>query len=438
MTSLFLVILAGYAVGAAPTAEWASLLLANIRRALRHPAHNLEWMDPPQLARLGVELLQALAAFGLGQLAGGGRLGLALAGWGVVAGNVWPWPVATRAPGRYLRGSVAGAAVLLFVSPQLFIAGCVVWACVHILSRDTATATIVAGFAVPVAALYWRLADLHFVYATIAVGLIGYRPLTRRRLFRVRLRRAVRIGVYLTLIGSLLLLAYANRYVYRGFGPPRDILRHGPSTFPVIALTFDDGPDAHYTPLVLDVLREKDVRATFFCVGRHVEENPELARRIVEEGHEIGNHSQSHRNMWRMPTDAVQTEIDLGEAAILAATGRVPVGFRPPRGLYNQAVLDWLAVKKQPLILWSLSSQDWAEMSSRTIVNRVVGNVGNGDILLFHDSGDLFGDVGGDRAGTIQALPVIIDELKQRGFLFVTITEMMILTGLVEDDDVAR
>ena len=241
-----------------------------------------------------------------------------------------------------------------------------------------------------------------------------------------RLRRLVyAVGIFLFVFALFL-----NRYVYRGFGMQVELLRKGPPEARVVAITFDDGPDPRFTPEILKILKEEEVEATFFMVGRHVEKYPHLAYQVAAAGHEIGNHTYSHANLLRASHERIASEIKLGEEAILNATGLRPSLFRPPRGLYEAKLIEETKERGYTVVLWSLSSVDWLEMRSIDISRKILQNVSPGDIILFHDSGNLIRAEGGERLPTVRSLKAIITGLKEQGYDFVTVTELSILSGL--------
>ncbi|KKM09298.1 hypothetical protein SY88_19860 [Clostridiales bacterium PH28_bin88] len=237
-------------------------------------------------------------------------------------------------------------------------------------------------------------------------------------------------ALFVCLVLAIVTLTLFNRYVYRGFGMQVDVLRRGTPDFKVVALTFDDGPDIRYTPQILDILKKYDAKATFFLVGKHVEEHPQIARRIVQEGHEVGNHTYSHYNMLKASPARQVEELTRAEAVIKNATGERTSLFRPPRGLYDANLQGPLHDRGYSLVLWSVTSGDWLEISSRDIVNNILKRAGPGDVLLFHDSGNLISGGGGNRLNTVQALPHLLEELKREGYTFVTMTQLMIISGL--------
>ncbi|MDN5302958.1 MAG: peptidoglycan-N-acetylglucosamine deacetylase [Thermoanaerobacteraceae bacterium] len=243
-----------------------------------------------------------------------------------------------------------------------------------------------------------------------------------------------RMAFGLTVMGFLLLL-YFNKYVYKGFGVQKDIIRHGPHHFKYVALTFDDGPDPVYTPEILDILKEKNVPATFFLIGKNVEAYPDIAKRIVREGHSIGNHTYTHKSLIPLSGRATWEEIKKAEKAIEDATGIRPTLFRPPRGVYSSYATKLLRDERYTIVLWDVSAMDWAELPPKSIITNITGRIKPGSIILLHDSGDLVIFKGGNRSSTVKALPEIIDNLRTGGYEFVTVDQMIFLTELMETEE---
>jgi peptidoglycan/xylan/chitin deacetylase (PgdA/CDA1 family) len=231
-------------------------------------------------------------------------------------------------------------------------------------------------------------------------------------------------------------LLFFNRYVYRGFGMQVDIIRHGTRDIKIVALTFDDGPDPKYTPQILDILREYKVPATFFVVGKNAEKHPEILQQIIKDGHSVGNHTYSHRSLVPLSNAGTYFEIMEADRIITEITGVKPVLFRPPRGLYSQYARELLKKERYTLVLWDVSSRDWAEIRPRDIERNVLTSVQPGSIVLFHDSGSLITNYGGDRHNTVLALPSIIENLKEQGYIFVTVDDMIVISGLTATEGV--
>lgn len=201
--------------------------------------------------------------------------------------------------------------------------------------------------------------------------------------------------------------------------PPQEVrFYHGSRDSKRVALTFDDGPHPLYTPLILDILKERNVRATFFVIGSQVERHPQLVRRIVDEGHIIANHSWGHPNLTMRSPQGVQKEMTDTNAAIAKVTGRIPRLMRPPYGGINAQVesqLDELGFKA---ILWSVDTRDWERLPPSEILSKVRNQTRPGGIILLHDGG-------GVREHTVTALPQIISYLEGEGYQLVTVPELL-------------
>lgn len=228
-------------------------------------------------------------------------------------------------------------------------------------------------------------------------------------------------------IGLFLVAFFIYYFVYRGFGCQQGIIRRGPK-LPIVSLTFDDGPSPDYTPLILDILKDKGVRATFFLVGKHAEKYPDIVKRIVEEGHEVGNHTYSHKDLAPATPRRVMNEIKRGMEAISRVTGKEqPVLFRPPRGIYSGLVRKIVVEMDCKMILWSLSALDWAGTPSSVIAARIRKFVHPGAIILFHDNGALIRSEGHSRMNTVKAIPAVIEYLRAEGYEFLTVGKMLAL-----------
>lgn len=154
-----------------------------------------------------------------------------------------------------------------------------------------------------------------------------------------------------------------------------------------VALTFDDGPDAVMTPRVLDVLREHGVRATFFVTGRSAERHPDIVRRIVNEGHAVGNHTWSHTARWTVSSfSAAVGEINRTQTAIERITGRIPALFRPPFGVTNPRIGRAVRAAGLQTVGWSIRSLDTFEGRDRCrVCRRICRRLRGGDVILLHD-----------------------------------------------------
>lgn len=208
-----------------------------------------------------------------------------------------------------------------------------------------------------------------------------------------------------------------DRYYYEKRG---DVVWEVKTDRPLIALTFDDGPDPAQTNEILDLLKQYEARCTFFVVGKRVEAFPDTALRIVNEGHEIANHTYNHIYFQNSTEQLIHSELERTEEAILKATGQHSVLFRPPGGMFNEKlVLTANGMGLKPIIWsWHQDTRDWVRPGVRQITNHVLRNAHNGDIVLFHDHVD-------GNSQTVQALSAILPELHKRGFQFVTVSEML-------------
>ncbi|SET07642.1 polysaccharide deacetylase family protein [Geodermatophilus poikilotrophus] len=186
-------------------------------------------------------------------------------------------------------------------------------------------------------------------------------------------------------------------------------------------ITFDDGPDPVWTPLVLDVLRAADVRAVFFLIGERAADHPDLVRRIAAQGHVIGNHTYTHPDPLVVTAGQLAEEIDRTNEVIGRITGVRPTLFRPPFGHVTTAVQDLVERRGMHTVMWDNSSGDYEQPAASTMVDRVLGTArpGPGTIVLLHD-GDAGRRSGSDRQQTCLALGPIITGLRERGFTIST------------------
>lgn len=179
-----------------------------------------------------------------------------------------------------------------------------------------------------------------------------------------------------------------------------------------IALTFDDGP-SEYTGELLEGLKEREVKATFFVLGKCAETYPEIVKREAGEGHIVGNHTYDHEDIGKMNVESAYKEVTQTNQILLELTGVLPQYIRPPFGEWNKNLdqkIDMIPV------LWSVDPLDWATENEDKIVNNVVTEVEDGDIILLHDSS----------ISSVNAALRIIDILKQSGYEFVTVEELIL------------
>lgn len=193
----------------------------------------------------------------------------------------------------------------------------------------------------------------------------------------------------------------------------------------VVALTFDDGPSPVWTPKILDALKESGVKATFFMLGDYVEKYPEIAKRVADEGHEIGNHTYDHHVLIYYKMDELEKEIKDAEAAIRKATGKTTTLFRPPKAWLTNDEKKKINEMGYKVILWTLNSKDWVTFDEKYIVRYLVKSIRPGDIILFHDGGGVFTTEGGNREETVRTIPKLVEKLSTKGYKFVTVTELL-------------
>ncbi|MET8949125.1 polysaccharide deacetylase family protein [Streptomyces sp. NPDC004542] len=182
-----------------------------------------------------------------------------------------------------------------------------------------------------------------------------------------------------------------------------------------IALTFDAGPSEHSARL-LDILKEKKVPATFFLLGkRHIEKYPELVKRMAAEGHEVAGHTWDHRILTRMTDAQIREELKRPDDAIERLTGHRPTLMRPPQGRTDTNVHRIAEEEGLAEVLWSVTAKDYTTTDSALITQRVLAQASRDGIILLHDI----------YRGTVPAVPGIIDALKARGYVFVTVPQLL-------------
>ncbi len=185
-----------------------------------------------------------------------------------------------------------------------------------------------------------------------------------------------------------------------------------------IALTFDDGPHPIYTPIILDILKEYGIHATFFMVGENVAHYRDVAERVLTEGHEVGNHTYSHPHLLNMTYGTLLDEMLGCEDVLFTLSEYKPHLFRPPEGLVDKDVISIADKLEYSVILWNVDTRDWANTPSDKIVENVIKNTDSGDIILMHD-------YIGYNSPTPEALRKYIPILLKKGFKFVTVSELL-------------
>jgi len=185
---------------------------------------------------------------------------------------------------------------------------------------------------------------------------------------------------------------------------------------PFIAMTFDDGPSAENTPRLLEMLKQRNIKATFFLIGQNAASNPEIVRRILAEGHEIGNHSWTHPQLSKLSDERVTTEITKTQEAIKSASGFTPTLLRPPYGAITPRQRAWIENQfGLNIILWSVDPFDWKRPGASVITQRILTQVRPGAIILSHDI----------HKQTIDAMPATLDGLIRKGYKFATVSQLI-------------
>jgi chitin deacetylase len=205
------------------------------------------------------------------------------------------------------------------------------------------------------------------------------------------------------------------------FAPPTQfrsqiVYKASISNSKVIALTFDDGPTAE-TLKLLAVLQKHNVVATFFCLGANLRENPEIAKQVVKAGNAIGNHTW-HHFYHNVTEKTASDEIDNTGVHIYRSSGAKSLLFRPPGGRLNNGFADYAKKKNYVVVIWSIDPKDYLQPPAAAITRSVLSQATSGAIVLLHDGG-------GDRQQTVEAVSVIIPKLKQQGYRFVTVPQLL-------------
>ncbi|MCB7342188.1 polysaccharide deacetylase family protein [Blautia obeum] len=182
---------------------------------------------------------------------------------------------------------------------------------------------------------------------------------------------------------------------------------------PEVALTFDDGPSPKYTPLLLDGLKERNVRATFFLLGKNVKENQELVQRMQAEGHLLGNHTYNHVQLNKIPETTARQEILKTNNEIYEATGKYPEYMRPPYGAWKKNME--LCVEMLP-VFWDIDTLDWKSQNVDAILKAAGEEPEDGSIILMHD----------EYQTSVEAALLLVDRLKEKGYEFVTVDELIV------------
>jgi peptidoglycan/xylan/chitin deacetylase (PgdA/CDA1 family) len=194
-----------------------------------------------------------------------------------------------------------------------------------------------------------------------------------------------------------------------------DFIKSGPPDGKRIALTFDDGPTPGVTDLILDELAKRKLHATFFMLGQHITAAPDLARRVLAEGHEIGNHTFTHANLTKLADPQAEAEIQKAQEIMGELLNYRAAWFRPPYGALRQTQAGMLARRGMGIVLWSVDTADWSQPGEDKIIGTALAQTTPGSIILCHDS----------HQQTANAVGPILAGLLERGLAFATLSELM-------------
>ncbi|MFG1242505.1 polysaccharide deacetylase family protein [Xanthobacter sp. DSM 14520] len=197
---------------------------------------------------------------------------------------------------------------------------------------------------------------------------------------------------------------------------------------PYIAMTFDDGPNPETTPRLLKMLEQRGIKATFFVLGSRATASPAIIKQMIAQGHEVANHSWDHPQLPKIPVAAADKQIGDTNAAIEQITGKSPIYVRPPYGAMTPALRAHLREKfGSTFIYWSVDPLDWKDRNAQVIHDRIVSHAHPGAIVLAHDI----------HPTTVDAMPKVLDDLKAKGYKFVTVSELIAMNKGVPEPKVA-
>ena len=217
-------------------------------------------------------------------------------------------------------------------------------------------------------------------------------------------------GSFILLVLLLLLLSFHQAGMQAAVKTVREL---SDREHPKVAITFDDGPHPVYTEMLLDGLKERGVHAAFFLIGKNIEGNEEIVKRMQEEGHLIGNHTYHHVNLKELSQKEAEKEIQMTWKKIYESTGVGTSFVRPPFGEWRKNLdFDIIMIP----VSWNIDSLDWTTENTEKIIKRVVKDVGEDDIILMHDVYET----------SVEAALEIIDILRERGYEFVTVDQLLL------------
>lgn len=183
-----------------------------------------------------------------------------------------------------------------------------------------------------------------------------------------------------------------------------------------VAMTFDDGPHPELTPKLLDMLKARGIKATFYVVGQNVVEYPDIMKRMIAEGHEVGNHTWNHPSLTKLGAEGVRSQMDRTTDAIVKTTGVRPATMRPPYGATNASLNKRFDEQyDMKVIMWSIDPLDWKYRNASRVSSQIIEKVHPGAIILAHDI----------HPSTVAAMPAVFDTLKGKGYEFLTVSELL-------------
>ena len=234
-----------------------------------------------------------------------------------------------------------------------------------------------------------------------------------------KIRLLLRVFTFALIFNLLLAFCFFDVYCASENDPQRIVVhRKHENNEMKIALTFDDGPHPRYTPKILEILKKYNIKATFFTVGINAYYYPDTLKKVISDGHEIGNHTYTHPKVSKIEKGRLKKEIEDCEE-ILYELGEYKTNlFRPPEGMIDGDILNIINNLDYDVILWDIDTRDWAHTPAKEIADKVIKNISSGDIILMHD-------YIGYNSPTCDALELFIPELIKKGYKFVTVSELL-------------
>ena len=193
----------------------------------------------------------------------------------------------------------------------------------------------------------------------------------------------------------------------------------------LVALTFDDGPHPEFTKKLLDLFKERGIKATFFVTGEKIEKYRDIVKRMIAEGHELGNHSYSHKNLIFKKKNMIIEEIERTDKLLRELGVRSDIHFRPPFGRLSFTAFTVLTSLNKKVIMWNVPTKDYKESDPKVILKKIYKRIKPGSIIVLHDSGVERTGKKIDRQATIIAVKQLIEELPKKGYEFRTVSELI-------------